>query len=176
LWQKNVTIRNDVRAPEAWAITTGSNAFKIGIIDRGIDIHHEDLDGRFANFDPLYQDAHGTQVAGVAAANANNGVGVAGVDWNTKIVSAQFSELNADNVLDALVYATQQNCDVINTSEVFNSGESDLNSLRIGYKFAYELNMVSVCVMGDACTEGPWRPGSFGQGIIAVGGTNAQGT
>src|SRR5262245_29814559 len=36
------------------------------------------------------QDDHGTHVAGTIGANGNNGIGVAGIDWNVDMISAKF--------------------------------------------------------------------------------------
>lgn len=79
---------------EAWELLTrtgkspGSGVF-LSIIDDGFDLNHEDFAGRFFNSkdfgsganQQMYnsqQDAHGTCCAGVAAANYNNNIGVAG--------------------------------------------------------------------------------------------------
>lgn len=63
---------------------------------------------------------HGTMVAGVAAATGNNAKGIAGVDWNTKILPIQ--ALDDDSYGDtlsvgqAIYYAVEQGADVINIS------------------------------------------------------------
>ncbi len=91
----------DVRAPAGWAVTTGSSATVLGIVDTGFDLHHPELnrdladgsprviarynssiEGEFATPDDSV--GHGTIVAGVALALTNNGPvlggsGVAGV-------------------------------------------------------------------------------------------------
>jgi thermitase len=104
----------DIDAPEGWGTTAlGAGAFpaaldgaKIGIVDTGIQAGHEDLAGKVANCvgvksfgmllglfaDPTIvpdkcadDNGHGTHVAGTAAANTNNGLGVAGVAFNSPL-------------------------------------------------------------------------------------------
>jgi subtilisin family serine protease len=80
--------------PAAWAITTGSPDVVIGVMDSGIDATHPDLAGAVVeghNFvdetsdtrDPL---GHGTAVAGILAARANNSLGSAGVCWRCRLL------------------------------------------------------------------------------------------
>lgn len=63
---------------------------------------------------------HGTLVAGIAAATGNNGKGIAGVDWATKILPLQ--ALDDDSYGDtrsvgrAIYYAVERNVDVISIS------------------------------------------------------------
>ncbi len=42
-WSLHQTSDNDIDAPEAWAITIGSDSIIVGVIDTGIDYDHEDL-------------------------------------------------------------------------------------------------------------------------------------
>ncbi len=77
----------DIDAEGAWELTTGTPDVVIAIIDTGVDPDHEDLDSckLMEGYDALLDvagvtdyDGHGTSCAGVAAARANNGVGVSG--------------------------------------------------------------------------------------------------
>jgi serine protease len=105
-----------INLPAAWDVTTGSAAITIAVIDTGI-VPHADLagrvvggfdfigdtavsndgDGRDANAnDPgdygCNGDAsswHGTHVAGTLGAATNNGLGVSGINWNSKLLSVR---------------------------------------------------------------------------------------
>ena len=63
---------------------------------------------------------HGTNVAGVAAATGDNGVGIAGVNWRTSILPIQALDDdgygNSITVARAIRYAVDQGADVINIS------------------------------------------------------------
>ena len=84
----------DIDAPEAWDIHTGDASVKIAILDSGVDCSAVDLAGKcieqtsfVTDFSATTDDlvAHGTHVAGIAAANTNNSKGTAGVGWNSSI-------------------------------------------------------------------------------------------
>jgi thermitase len=84
-----------VRAPEAWAAYTGDPSAVVAVIDTGVDVTHPDLVNHFAwGLDTFAGDAipddtagHGSHCCGVAAAETNNGVGVAGAAWNGRYAS-----------------------------------------------------------------------------------------
>jgi subtilisin family serine protease len=86
-----------INAPRAWDITTGDSAVYVAVADTGITPDHEDL---AANFDATYSDGftsegyidgdgHGTHVSGTVGAVGNDSKGVAGVNWNTKIIAVK---------------------------------------------------------------------------------------
>ena len=101
----------DFGLPQAWSRETGSESVTIAIIDTGVDTRHEDLRGRFVpgcNFVDKNDDpnpprptggaAHGTHVAGIAAAIGNNGRGVAGVAWSgTRILPIKVLTFDVDD-------------------------------------------------------------------------------
>ena len=69
----------------------------------GYDTNSNDADPGAAN-----SDNHGTPVAGIIGARGDNGVGVAGVNWNVKIMSIRNGFLTAESeVLEAYLYALE---------------------------------------------------------------------
>ncbi|MBE0479389.1 MAG: S8 family serine peptidase, partial [Dehalococcoidia bacterium] len=86
-----------VQGPDAWTVTTGSRDIVIAILDTGIDSKHPDLAGKIVasvNFtDSPTADYnghnHGTHVAGVAAAVTNNGIGVAGMGYDSSLMNVK---------------------------------------------------------------------------------------
>ena len=94
---------DSVNACEAWSIMRcldtdqepSSNTVTIATLDTGCDVNHEDLKDRvvFA-YDAVRQTStnvtsvsgHGTHVAGIAAATANNAKGVAGYSYNANLL------------------------------------------------------------------------------------------
>ena len=106
--QNSGTAGADIKATDAWDISTGSHEVVIGVIDSGMDYNHPDLvDNRWVNpgdlpgstygystlnaeLDPMDSDSHGTHVAGTIGATGNNGIGVVGVNWNVTLLPCQF--------------------------------------------------------------------------------------
>lgn len=94
----------------AWDFTTGSGEI-IAVCDSGVDIDHPDLQDalvpgfnavdNLAEIDGGFVDdnltGHGTQVAGVAAATGNNGVGISGIGWNFGIMPCKVSNIASGN-------------------------------------------------------------------------------
>lgn len=86
-----------IEAPAAWDVTRGSASVKIAILDCGIYEAHPDLMGKVVARADFTGSAygtddrcnHGTHVAGIAAANTNNAVGVAGVGYNTLLMNGK---------------------------------------------------------------------------------------
>ena len=78
---------------EAWAASTGAGQ-TVAVVDTGVDGTHPDLDGQVAggydfvddDADPSDPEGHGTHVAGTIAASRGNGMGVAGVAPNARLV------------------------------------------------------------------------------------------
>lgn len=123
---------------EAHAISRGTGV-RVAVIDTGIDVEHPDLAGRtqltrnYIDDDPraFRSDRHGTQVAGLIAATANNGIGIVGVAPDVKLMAfkacwqpspTSAGRCNSFTLAQALADALAAKAQIINLSLV---GPSD---------------------------------------------------
>jgi hypothetical protein len=114
---------------ELHGVTTGRNVL-IAEIDSGVETDHPDLAGQvalaqnFVDAGPYVAEAHGTAVAGIIAARADNGVGIAGVAPNARImalracwqVDGMGAACNSFTLAKAFEFAMDRGADVINLS------------------------------------------------------------
>jgi subtilisin family serine protease len=92
-----------------------------GYIDdvHGINTLVRDSQGN-ATGDPIHSHAHGTHVSGTIAATQNNGVGIAGIASNVKIMAIRTVPDTSDetdvDVIESFVYAAEHGAKIINCS------------------------------------------------------------
>jgi len=149
----------DIDALRAWSVVTGSTDVIIAVVDSGVDYKHPDLspniwintdeipgngidddrngyiDDRYGydfyngDSDPMDIDGHGTHCAGIIGAAGNNGIGVAGINWNIKIMPVKFSENYGGNSADAakaLLYAQNNGACIASNSWGWYGGSDTL--------------------------------------------------
>jgi subtilisin family serine protease len=134
-WALNNTGQNggtpgaDIKAAYAWNVSTGSAGVVVGIIDTGIDYNHPDLQLNLWNntrsvggcagthgfnsltgaCDGFDDHSHGTQVAGIIGASGANSIGIAGINWTTRMMALKaFDNLGygtVSSVISAMEFA-----------------------------------------------------------------------
>lgn len=119
---------------EAHVISRGKG-IRVAVIDTGVDTRHPDLAGRteatrnFVDSDDavFHSDRHGTQVAGLIAASANNGIGIVGVAPDVRLLlykacwqpsASVAGRCNSFTLAQALADAVTARAQVINLSLV----------------------------------------------------------
>lgn len=138
-----------VNAHLAWEQSTGDDDQVIAILDTGVDWQHPDLQNKIwenpgeiengqdsngngfvddirgwdfinNNNNPMDDNSHGTHVAGIAAAEADNGIGIAGVSWGARIMPVKVLQSSGAgtvaNVVQGVNYASENGATVINMS------------------------------------------------------------
>lgn len=147
-----------------------------GLVDdwRGWDFINHDQSVQAGEMNPDGSGTHhGTYVAGVAAATGNNGRGIAGVDWQTKILPIQ--ALDDDSfghtlsVARSIRYAYQQGADVISLS--LGSSYND-PYLRIAIAEAIDAGSIVVAASGNDGCDCMVYPANFPE-VVAVGATTS---
>lgn len=210
----------DIKAEQAWNINKGRNDLIIAVCDGGVDYTHQDLDPGdrshvIAGYDfgdndnnpmddlpdntELSYAGHGTHVAGIIGAIANNSRQVTGVILNCKImpvkmvgsgsIRSPFGGTILDysttafpsDVANAIDYAVNNGAKVINLSYGFSAIGFLIDEVifEIPLLFntisnAYNNNVVIVAAMGNEYNEGNplIYPAGFAHEVIAVGNTN----
>ncbi|MDY7097694.1 MAG: S8 family serine peptidase [Pseudomonadota bacterium] len=121
---------NDWNLSRVHSLWTGRNV-SVAVIDTQVDVNHPELRGRvklarnFAPQAPSRPEYHGTEVAGIIAANARNGLGIAGVAPEARIMAlracwqrgnTRASTCTSLNLARALNYAIERDAKIINLS------------------------------------------------------------
>ena len=186
-----------IQAPTGWAKTTGTSEALIAVLDTGINYNHEDFAGKVDLADaknyitgttaPLDDFGHGTLVSGIIGAVTNNGLGVAGVDWNVRILPIKLLDQNGfgdiADVSAAIAYlaslkTTGKNIVAANLSlGQYNSDpsnhytEEDPNSLKENCQLAYDSGIVLVAAAGNGNVDWNTYPAYYPT-VLAVAATD----
>jgi thermitase len=175
------TSGSDIKAVDGWDWTRGSDQVIIAIIDSGVATDHEDLRHKvvagydFVNDDgDAYDDhGHGTFAASIAAAETNNGVGIAGVSWQARIMpvkvmaSTGFGSYLA--IGTGMRYAVDHGARVLNLSV---GGQIPSFILEDACEYAYNSGAVIVAAVGN--TGSPvLYPAAYDDYCLAVAATDA---
>ena len=192
----------DINATLAWARSTGAQTTTVAVIDSGVDFSHPDLinnrwinsrerangrdDDRNELTDDLHgwdwiaqsgtirdEQGHGTIVAGIIAAQGNNGTGISGVMWRASLMSLRVLDNTGTgdiaDAVEAIDYAVAHGAQVINCS--WGTDEESL-ILRDAIDRAGSRGVVVVTSAGNDGRDidaTPYYPASFNlPNLIAV--------
>ena len=100
-----------MQLPSAWDLTRSNHEVAVAVFDTGVRTTHEDLrNNLIAQYNAYEKGAdvsdgknHGTHVAGIACAQANNGLGIAGTSYNANLVAVKVSDKYGSRMTPAAV-------------------------------------------------------------------------
>jgi subtilisin family serine protease len=120
-----------------WPLISQKRGIRVAVVDTGVDYNHPDLKNRvlrelgydFYNEDkdPMDDGWHGTHIAGIIAAEANNGIGIAGIVGELDVKIIPVKVLNGQGFGAATViargirYSVDMGADIINLSVDFDT-------------------------------------------------------
>lgn len=124
---------------------------------------------------------HGTHVAGIVAASADNKLGIASVGINNRIVCIKavsskpdargvVNDLDLTNVAEALNYAIIRKVDIINCSFTTPKYDAVVEGL---IDDARKLGIIVVAAAGNSHEDRLYYPAAY-EGVIAVGATDQE--
>lgn len=167
----------DVDAVEAWTVATGTG-IKVAVLDSGVALDNPDITPKVVarvNYttsrsnDDNY--GHGTHVAGIVAATANNGIGVAGVCPGCSILAGKIlSDTGAGSssgLANGVNWAVKNGAQVINMSLAVGASAT----LETAVNNAWNAGVVLVAAAGNGGNTSMNYPGAY-PNVIAVGATD----
>jgi hypothetical protein len=152
----------------------------LAVLDTGIDATHPDLAGRMgtgqsftASVPTVDTNGHGTALAGIAAADVNNGLGIAGVAYSpVQILPVQVLQTDGTgwdaDVVAGVLWAADNNADVILMG--FSSTEYSA-ALADAVAYAESKGVVIVAASGNDGTSTATYPAGM-SGVIGVAATD----
>lgn len=126
--------------------------------------------------EPMEKSGHGTHVAGIAGAEVNNQIGVAGVAWRCKIMAIRAgailitggSRLQDDDSAASIVYAADNGAHVISMSW---GDYEDSFIIKDAVDYAYQKGCILVGAAGNDSSQEVIYPAGYNN-VIAVASTN----
>ncbi len=166
---------NQIRMPQLWQITTGSPEILVAVLDTGIDQSHADLEGKVlaeANFtgSPTPGDihGHGTHVAGIIAASSDNGIGIAGVAPQCRLLNVKVADdrgqCQATALAEGIVWAVDNGANIINISIGL---KEPCQELAEAIDYAWNKGAVIIAAAGNEGNDAPIYPAYY-ENTLAV--------
>ncbi|MFA5866608.1 MAG: S8 family peptidase [Actinomycetota bacterium] len=170
------------RTDYAWDIQRGSSGVVIAIVDTGVSLTHPDFAGKLVagydfvagDPDPTDENGHGTHVAGIAAANTNNGIGVAGMSWYSRIMPMRVLDASGNgydsDIANGITWAADHGAKVINMS--LGGPSSYPQTLQNAVNYAYARGVTIVAASGNNPTGEITYPAACSN-VIGVAATDS---
>jgi subtilisin family serine protease len=169
-----------MKVPTAWDTTTGATV-KVAVVDTGVteigDLTGKVLPGQdFVNgdSDPYDDEGHGTMVASLIAATPDNGVGMAGVCAQCRILPVKVLDHRGSgyhsDIAEGIIWAAGQGAKIINLS--LGSSESSA-AMKDAVAWANAKGALVVAAAGNEDTDAYSYPAAYAD-VLAVGATDTR--
>jgi subtilisin family serine protease len=151
------------RSDMAWGLVNQKKQVKVAVVDSGVDYNHPDLKNRVLtklgfnfisnNMDTMDDLGHGTEVAGIIAAQEGNNQGITGIvgPLDVKIIPVKVLDNMgrgpSDIVAKGIMYAVSVGADIINVSIDFNEHDEDIQN---ALKYAAMKKVLVVVASGNS--------------------------
>ena len=213
--QTGGTSNVDIDAPEAWDVTTGSSSVVVGIVDTGINATHPDLSANMwvntgeipnnnidddnngvvddvhgynaitNNGNQTDDHGHGSHCAGTIGGTGNNGQGVAGVNWNVKLMGLKFLSASGfgstQDAIETIQYAVTMKNRGVNIRVLSNSwgGGGFSQALQDAISAANSAGILFVAAAGNNGSDNdasPTYPANYDvSNVISVAALDSNG-
>jgi serine protease len=196
-----------INLPLAWDITTGSSEVVVAVVDTGVLVQHPDLEANLVagydfisdaerardgdGLDPNPDDPgdlayggsssfHGTHVAGTIGALSDNGSGVAGVAWDTRIMPIRALGRDGGTTFD-VIQGVRWAAGLSNNANTLPVTPADIINLSLGSTFSSQSEqetfdavrqegIIVVASAGNESSSLPSYPAAY-EGVIGVSAT-----
>lgn len=183
-YQPNV---RQIRTNETWVAERGGPL--VAVVDTGIEYDHPELKNRIQSggkdyasgkTQPRDDHGHGSHVAGIIAAQANNNTGIAGIAWISKILPQRVFKMvlkekdpvgSTADTAAAIIDSVAQGARVINLS-LGAYGKNAADIICPAVEQAVEDGAVVVAAAGNDTSSNPFYPAACPD-VIAVASVNA---
>ncbi len=174
---------SNMNITDLWSKTNRNNEIVVAILDTGIDSNHEDLKGKVVaeinlTDSPTVNDlnGHGTHIAGIICATADNGIGVAGIVARCKIMNVKVADddgfCNNQVVARGIIWAVDKGAKVINISIEIKKPSLDLEN---AVNYAWEHGALIISAAGNQGNSSAVYPAYY-ENSIAVAGVKPDNT
>jgi subtilisin family serine protease len=165
--------------PSVWDQTRGS-PIVVAVLDTGVDAVHPDLRGAVLPGVDLTAssvgandlEGHGTAVAGIIAARANNHQGIAGICWSCSILPVKVlndeAQGSMDELAEGIVKAADAGARVVSMSL---GGPEGSGTLDQAISYAVAKDVILVAAAGNNSSSTPFYPAA-NPSVLSVAGTN----
>jgi serine protease len=200
-----------INLPAAWDTTTGESSVVVAVVDTGVLGGHPDLAGQLVDgydfvsdpqnsadgdgIDPDPEDPgsgtgtgssifHGTHVSGTVAAAGNNGIGVAGTAYTSRIMPLRALGADGSGTSYDVDQAVRYAAGLANDSGRLPATRADIINLSLGgplasaagrelYREVADAGVMVVAAAGNEASAAPLYPAAY-EPVIAVSAVDLQ--